>query len=78
MEKNEKQSFETLEHYPADRHCYYSGLPSPQAYEENSDDDNTSNQGKVPVLIEKKKKGILRKFFSRLFKSRKKPSIWEL
>ena len=40
MEKNEKQSFETLEHYPADRHCYYSGLPSPQAYEENSDDDN--------------------------------------
>ena len=78
MEKNEKQSFETLEHYPADRHCYYSGLPSPQAYEEDSDDDNISNQGKVPVLIEKKKKGILRKFFSRLFKSRKKPSIWEL
>ena len=78
MEKNEKQSFETLEHYPADRHCYYSGLPSPQAYEEDSDDDNTSNQGKVPVLIEKKKKGILRKFFSRIFKSRKKPSIWEL
>ena len=78
MEKNEKQSFETLEHYPADRHCYYSGLPSPQAYEEDSDDDNTSNQGKVPVLIEKKKKGILRKLFSRLFKSRKKSSIWEL
>ena len=78
MEKNEKQSFETLEHYPADRHCYYSGLPSPQAYEEDSDDDNISNQGKVPVLIEKKKKGILRKFFSRLFKSRKKSSIWEL
>lgn len=78
MEKNKKQSFETLEHYPADRHCYYSGLPSPQAYEEDSDDDNTSNQGKVPVLIEKKKKGILRKFFSRIFKSRKKPSIWEL
>ena len=78
MEKNEKQSFEILEHYPADRHCYYSGLPSPQAYEEDSDDDNTSNQGKVPVLIEKKKKGILRKLFSRLFKSRKKPSIWEL
>ena len=75
MEKNEKQSFETLEHYPADRHCYYSGLPSPQAYEEDSDDDN---QGKVPVLIEKKKKGILRKFFSRLFKLRKKSSIWEL
>ena len=78
MKKNEKQSFETLEHYPADRHCYYSGLPSPQAYGEDSDDDNTSNQGKVPVLIEKKKKGILRKFFSRLFKSRKKSSIWEL
>ena len=75
MEKNEKQSFETLEHYPADRHCYYSGLPSPQAYEEDSDDDN---QGKVPVQIEKKKKGILKKFFSRLFKSRKKSSIWEL
>ena len=75
MEKNEKQSFETLEHYPADRHCYYSGLPSPQAYEEDSDDDN---QGKVPVQIEKKKKGILRKFFLRLFKSRKKSSIWEL
>jgi hypothetical protein len=28
-----KYSFSTIERYPATKHCHYSGLPSPSAYE---------------------------------------------
>ena len=31
-----KYSFKTIEHYPATKHCHYSGLPSPSAYEKKS------------------------------------------
>jgi len=72
MSKEDKKfSFKTLEHYPADRHCYYSDLPSPQAYEKDDIDyDGMGNQGRVPVLPKNESK--LKKLFLNLFKFRKK------
>ena len=33
-----KYSFSTIEHYPAQKHCHYSGLPSPAAYEKEDEE----------------------------------------
>ena len=33
-----KYSFSTIEHYPAKKHCHYSGLPSPAAYEKDDEE----------------------------------------
>ena len=38
--ENLKYSFSTIESYPATKHCHYSGLPSPSAYEKESEKDN--------------------------------------
>ena len=38
--ENLKYSFSTIESYPADNHCHYSGLPSPSAYEKDNEENN--------------------------------------
>ena len=38
--ENLKYSFSTIESYPATKHCHYSGLPSPSAYEKENEKDN--------------------------------------
>ena len=35
--KKLKYNFKTIEHYPATKHCHYSGLPSPSAYEKKEE-----------------------------------------
>ena len=33
-----KYSFRTIERYPATKHCHYSDLPSPSAYEKKDEE----------------------------------------
>lgn len=46
--KNKKEKlkyrFETIEHIPANDHCYYSGLPSPSAYKTNNTKKSKKNK----------------------------------
>ena len=73
-----KYYFKTLERHPGKDYCHYSGLPSPSAYEKDDVDyDGMGNQGRIPI-IKKPKKNRLKNFFIRLFKSNKKPSVWDL
>tara|TARA_B100000927_G_scaffold51349_1_gene38180 strand:+ start:3193 stop:3375 length:183 start_codon:yes stop_codon:yes gene_type:complete len=43
-EEKLKYSFKTLESYPKEDYCHYSGLPSPSAYE--TDDENIKENNK--------------------------------
>ena len=57
---NLKYHFETIESYPAtDTHCHYSGLPSPQAYaNESVDYDGIGDQGRT-IKVEQKRNKIM-------------------
>ena len=42
--KKLKYNFKTIEHYPATKHCHYSGLPSPSAYEKKEEINEGKNR----------------------------------
>lgn len=69
----------------AEKHCHYSGLPSPMAYmDDDVDYDGMGNYGRFPKPKDKnnmKIKRILQKiylWFSLIKKKSKRKSIWDL
>lgn len=67
-----------------DNYCYYSDLPSPMAYVDNTTDyDGMGNQGRFPTR-KKTKKGVMKRLIEKIIllfsfkKKNKRKSIWEL
>jgi hypothetical protein len=67
-----------------ENYCYYSDLPSPMAYVDNTTDyDGMGNQGRFPES-RKKEKSFMKKLIQKIIfwfsikKKSKRKSIWEL
>ena len=67
-----------------DNYCYYSDLPSPMAYVDNTTDyDGMGNQGRFPTR-KKIERGFMKKLIQKIVllfsfkKKNKRKSIWEL
>jgi hypothetical protein len=67
-----------------DNYCYYSDLPSPMAYVDNTTDyDGMGNQGRFPTA-KKTERGFMKKIIQKIVllfsfkKKNKRKSIWEL
>ena len=67
-----------------DNYCYYSDLPSPMAYVDNTTDyDGMGNQGRFPT-DKKTERGFMKKIIQKILllfsfkKKNKRKSIWEI